>query len=146
MPTRLVHTKTLTMSATLLSGALMTGALLAAPAGAQQTTTAQPTATTQTVTVPAPGPRRAAETATRQEDIIITPRAYPSYEEDDAFHRAEYERLNAIYGKPVPISTRADTLMDVPQGKLPQDRSALRAIIADPDTPHLSDVVAPESK
>jgi hypothetical protein len=139
MPTRPRHALTLT------AAALFTGVLLAAPAGAQQTTTAQPTATTQTVTVPASGPRRA-EGATRQEEIIITPRAYPSYEEDDAFHRAEYDRLNAIYGKPVPISTRADTLMDVPQGKLPQDRSALRAIIADPDTPHLSNVVAPESK
>ncbi|ASG21623.1 hypothetical protein [Nitrospirillum viridazoti] len=144
MPTRPAYLPTVT--AALLTSVLLTGALLAAPAGAQQTTTAQPTATTQTVTVPAPGPRRGAETATRQEDIIITPRAYPSYEEDDAFHRAEYDRLNAIYGKPVPISTRADTLMDVPLGKLPQDRSALRAIIADPDTPHLSDVVAPESK
>ncbi|MBB6253554.1 hypothetical protein [Nitrospirillum iridis] len=138
MPTRLSPPLT-------ASAALLGAALFAMPAGAQQTTTAQPTATTQSVSVPAPGPRRA-NGATQQEDIIITPRIYPNPEEDDAFHRAEYERLNAIYGRPVPLNTRADTLMDVPLGKLPQDRSALRAIIADPDTPHLSQVVSPESK
>ncbi|MDZ5646918.1 hypothetical protein [Nitrospirillum sp. BR 11828] len=132
------------MTMAVTAGALMAGVLLAGPAGAQQAAT-QPAAASQ----PAPGPRVAepvTQSTTPPADIIITPRDFPNPDENDAFHQAEYERLNAIYGKPVPLNTRVGTLMDVPQGKLPQDRSALRAIIADPDTPHLIQVLSPESK
>ncbi|MDE1148885.1 MAG: hypothetical protein PW843_20150 [Azospirillaceae bacterium] len=111
--------------------------------GWAQTTTAQPAATTETQTITTQGPRGP---TTRQEEVIITPRSYPSFEENDAFHRAEYERLSLMFQKPNTLNVRAETLMDVPNGKMPQDRSALRAIINDPDTPHLQQVLDPDTR
>ncbi|WP_155524512.1 hypothetical protein [Oleisolibacter albus] len=97
--------------------------LLAAPAAAQYAIGADN---------PAPAAPPPAAKPTQTEEVpVIAPRAVqPDYQTVDEYHKAEFTKLDAIYGKPPPPDVQGDSSFDA-GGAMdgPNNRSSTRDAI-----------------
>ena len=84
---------------------------------------------------PPPPPKTDAQDV---EEVIVTPRNVPSYEEYDAYQREEFEKIRARFEKPPPAEPRGDQAMEGQAFEQPQDRSDVRAMMR--EGPRLRDL------
>ncbi len=120
---------------TLLLAGLLAASLAAPPAAAQYRELVPQKKETPPGERPPPPPRTDSQ---EMEEVIITPRSVPNYDEYDAFQREEFEKIRARYEKPPPAEPQGDAALSTEAMRAPQDRTEARAMMR--EGPRLRDL------